>query len=179
MTISTLSAAITKDDLARKAKPNDAKVNAPKPRHPNKSNQDMASTKKTKEQHWNSMSHLVLKRFRDDDPTLTDGARRGRIKHPLVAKAELDPSGRAVCKLCGERIAKGTLRLCLFLECHKGYRNQCTLHANECFWRHPETKKLENIDEIVIAKELGEDHVKGLKQRYAFFHKELVNAKVG
>lgn len=105
---------------------------------------------------WNDMSHLSLKRFAEDDPTLTAGARRDRTeKHPFVACAEVDPSGRALCKLCGDRIPKGALRLSLMLECHKGYRNQCTLHQ-ECFWDHPETKKLTSVDEIVMQKGVDE-----------------------
>jgi len=100
-----------------------------------------------KKKTWNDMSHLQLKRFADDDPTLTAGAKRDRAKHPHPATAELDPSGRAVCKRCGDRIEKGSLRLSLMLECHKGYRNVCTLHP-DCFWKHTETKKLTSLDEI-------------------------------
>ena len=96
---------------------------------------------------WNTMSHLHLKRFADDDPTLTAGAKRDRVKHPHLAVAELDPSGRAACKGCGETIPKSSLRFGLWLECHKGYRNLCTLHT-ECFWKHSETQKLEKADEI-------------------------------
>ena len=33
------------------------------------------------------------------------------------------------------------MRFGLMLECHKGYRNLCTLHK-DCFWKHKETKKL-------------------------------------
>ena len=102
---------------------------------------------------WNSMSHLRLKRFADNDTTLTPGARRNRAKYPNLVVAELDPSGRAACKMCGERICKGSLRLCLWLECHKGYRNKCTLHP-ACFWRHPETQKLESFHEISLDKHL-------------------------
>ena len=104
-----------------------------------------------KDKAWNDMSHLSLKRFQDDDPTLTEGAKRNRKEYPFVALAELDPSGRALCKLCGQRIQpKHTLRMGLMLECHKGYRNLCTLHASPCFWEHPETIKLTSLDEIYI-----------------------------
>ena len=49
---------------------------------------------------WNTMAHLKLKRFtKDDNPKLTPGARRNRKKHPYKALVELDPSGRALCKL--------------------------------------------------------------------------------
>ena len=116
-----------------------------------------ASVKKSTVQEkkkWNTMSHLYLKRFADDDPTLTAGAKRDRVKHPHLAVAELDPSGRAQCKLCGEKITKSTLRFGLWLECHKGYRNLCTLHPN-CFWKHPETNKLDDAKEIHLATDLN------------------------
>jgi hypothetical protein len=94
---------------------------------------------RTKE--WNDMSHLSIKRFQDDDPSLTAGAKRNRAQTPYVAVAEKDPSGRSKCKHCGSLIPKGELRLGLMMECHKGYRVLCTLHES-CFWDHPETKKL-------------------------------------
>lgn len=99
------------------------------------------SQQSKKKQKWNSMSHLVLKRFPDTDPTLTAGARRDRVKHPHVAIVEKDPSGRSACKLCGHKIPKGDIRFGLMLECHKGYRILCTLHQ-DCAWKHKETKKL-------------------------------------
>ena len=122
------------------------------------------------------MSHLYLKRFADDDPTLTAGARRDRIQHPHAAVAELDPSGRAVCKRCGERIPKSSLRLCLWLECHKGYRNLCTLHE-ACFWKHPETRKLTSVNEIVLHKGLDATQVERIRADFAAFSKRKVVVK--
>ena len=91
------------------------------------------------------MSHLTVKRFGDDDPTLSAGAKRNRAATPYSAVAEIDPSGRSACKLCGSIIHKKSLRLSLMLECHKGYRVLCTLHE-ECFWKHPESTKLDLAD---------------------------------
>lgn len=171
MTITTRSGTARGDGVPKKAKP----IKAVATTVSSKGRVTPSATRKSdrkdgsgdeKKKHWNSMSHLVLKRFRDDDPTLTAGARRDRIKHSSVAKAELDPSGRAVCKMCGDRIAKGTLRLCLLLECHKGYRNLCTLHE-DCFWQHPETKKLESVNEISMHKELGKFEIERVKERFA------------
>ena len=119
-----------------------------------------------KKQGWNTMSHLTLKRFPDDDASLTAGARRDRVKHPDVATAEIDPSGRASCKLCGERIPKESLRLCLWLECHKGYRNACTLHY-DCFFRHPEAKKLEGVEEIAFKDGLDKDQIARIRADFA------------
>lgn len=116
------------------------------------------------------MSHLKLKRFRNDDPTLTEGAKRDRAKHNFVACAELDPSGRSKCKLCGIKIEKSTLRFCLMLECHKGYRNACTLHE-ECFWKHPETVKLDSVNEIVIKPNVNE---KAIRERFVKFQTNKV-----
>jgi len=95
-------------------------------------------------------------RTADDDPALTAGAKRDRKKHPHLVIAEHDPSGRAKCKLCGDRIAKSELRFTLFLECHKGYRNPCTLHDG-CFWKHPESSKVTAMEEIHMAATLSRE----------------------
>ena len=121
---------------------------------------------------WNTMSHLFLKRFADNDSTLTPGARRDRRKHPHVAIAELDPSGRANCKLCGETISKSSLRFGLMLECHKGYRNLCTLHP-ECFWKHPEVSKLNDSREIHLSPKLTKEQAASI---VATFDKQKKNA---
>jgi hypothetical protein len=104
----------------------------------------------TMQKGWNDMSHLSIKRFHDNDPTLTAGAKRNRLQYPYIAIAEYDPSGRATCKLCGTMIQpKGIIRINHMMECHKGYRNVCTLHEI-CFWKHDETSKLISVDKIYI-----------------------------
>ena len=103
---------------------------------------------------FNDMSHLCIKRFADDDPSLRPGALRARAKLPWDALAEMDPSGRSRCKLCGLGIPKGQLRLVLLMQCHKGYKTPCTLHF-DCFWRHAETSKLESAEEIHTARGVG------------------------
>ena len=124
-------------------------------------------TKKSpKNKSWNTMSHLLLKRFADDDATLTAGAKRDRQKHPHIAIAELDPSGRAKCKLCGDKLNKSSVRFGLFLECHKGYRNLCTLHP-ECFWKHPETQKLEDTKELYLSPKLTQEQSSNILQQFA------------
>jgi hypothetical protein len=98
---------------------------------------------------WNTMSHLHVKRFADNDPTLTAGAKRNRTQYPHIALVELDPSGRSKCKQCGETIApKGILRMGIMLECEKGYRFLCTLHE-KCFWHHPESHKI-TFDDVLV-----------------------------
>lgn len=111
------------------------------------------------------LSHLCLKRFADGDPALQPGAVRARAKLPWDALAERDPSGRAVCKHCESKIAKGQTRLVLLLQCHKGYKVPCTLHFG-CFWHHPETRKLESCEEIHLAPSV--DSVEAARIRRAF-----------
>jgi hypothetical protein len=101
------------------------------------------------------LSHLFLKRFADNDPKLTDGANRNRTKNPHVAVVELDPSGRAKCKLCATVIPKGDVRVTLMLECHKGYRFPATLHET-CFYKHPETTKLTSMKEILVRANVSD-----------------------
>jgi hypothetical protein len=83
---------------------------------------DAASTKNVenareiKKRGWNSMLHLSIKRFDDNDPTLTAGAKRDRLKHPHVVVVERDPSGRSICKHCGIVIQpKGVTRISLMM----------------------------------------------------------------
>jgi hypothetical protein len=120
---------------------------------PAKAKRPSKSTKKREQpagqEWWRTMSTPYLKRFADDDPTLTPGAKRNRNQHPYVAVAELDPSGRSKCKQCGESIQpKGLLRMTMMLECEKGYRFSCTLHE-PCFWKHRESAKLDYDDVFV------------------------------
>jgi hypothetical protein len=140
-----------------KTKKSNAKVTAHK-----------GKTGTTKKGFTNKHSILFLKRFADNDPTLTPGAKRDRAKHPHLAIAEIDPSGRATCKLCGEMIAKSTLRFGLMLECHKGYRNLRTLHP-DCFWRHPETTKLVDAKEIHKASNLSKDDCTTIDKKFEKF----------
>lgn len=128
---------------------------------------------------WNDMSHLFLKRFADTDTTLTPGAKRDRLnKHPHLVVAEHDPSGRSKCKLCGNRIPKSELRFALFLECHKGYRNACTLHE-DCFWKHPETKKVDSMQDIHLAASLSQESRTCITKAFKAFksHKSIDDSK--
>lgn len=120
---------------------------------------------------WNDMSHLSVKRFRDDDPALTSGAKRNRAATPYSAVAEIDPSGRSTCKLCGSLIPKGTLRFGLMMECHKGYRSICTLHE-ECFWKHPETKKVE-LSDVFFRPTVHSSQKDAVRNQFAKFQKTV------
>lgn len=129
--------------------------------------------KKKTTSEWNTMSHLFLKRFSDSDATLTAGAKRDRKKHPHVAIAELDPSGRAHCKLCGQPISKSSLRFGLMLECHKGYRNVCTLHP-DCFWKHREIAKLTSAKEINLSPKLTKEQADSIVAKFDQTKKQTV-----
>ena len=115
------------------------------------------NVREIKKSRWNSMLHLSIKRFDDNDPTLTNGAKRNRLHHPYVVIAEKDPSGRSTCKHCGIVIQpKGVTRISLMMECDKGYRNPCTLHES-CFWKHRDFGKVDSADEVYIHQSLIDD----------------------
>lgn len=123
---------------------------------------------------WKTMAPLFVKRFADDDPKLTAGAKRNRNLHPHVAVAELDPTGRSNCKQCGEIIQpKGKLRMNMMLECEKGYRFACTLHE-ACFWQHRESKKI-SYDNIFIKPGVESKEINMIKAKFDARDKEETN----
>eukprot|EP00040_Diaphanoeca_grandis_P000615 m.16010 g.16010 ORF g.16010 m.16010 type:complete len:285 (-) comp10832_c0_seq1:127-981(-) len=64
------------------------------------------------------------------------------------AKAEYAKSGRSRCVKCQSAIPDKELRLALMLQDDEGYKSACWLHFT-CFWKHPETKKLYRVTEII------------------------------
>lgn len=128
-------------------------------------------TKAERKKPWNDMSHMSVKRFRDDDPTLTAGAKRNRAAAPYAALVEVDPSGRSACKLCGSPIEKGVLRLGLMMECHKGFRTLCTLHE-DCFWKHPETKKL-MVTDVFFRPNVDASQKEAVQKRFSELEKAV------
>ncbi|KNC76116.1 hypothetical protein SARC_11372 [Sphaeroforma arctica JP610] len=94
------------------------------------------------------LGHLYVKRF-PDISTLTPGAKRDRAKHPHDCMVDYAPTGRCVCKMCGDYIPRNQLRYVLMVQCHKGYKSACALHR-ECFVEHPESYKLEMRDEVLM-----------------------------
>ena len=95
--------------------------------------------------------HLLLKRFKDSE--VTPGCLKARRATPYDAKVDLDKTGRASCVKCGKGIAKGLLRFTLMLQCHKGWKNSSHCHY-ECFFLHPEARKLVSPTEIDNLKSL-------------------------
>ncbi len=120
------------------------------------------------------MAHLHLKRFADTDD-LTPGARRNRAEHPADVIVDLAPTGRAVCKQCGELIPKGSVRFVLMLQCHKGYKMSAPVHGENpnCFAVHIESTNLTSREEACVKEDvLGKENA-----RYAWREIESVIAK--
>lgn len=73
-------------------------------------------------------------------------------------------SGRSKCRVCHLLIDKGELRLALMLQDEEGYKNTSWTHY-ECFWKHEETKKLVNVDEIYGFNTLEEEDQSKIQER--------------
>lgn len=89
-----------------------------------------------------SPSWLMLKRFQSNE--LGESASR-RVGYDCTA--EYAKSSRAVCRVCNDNIKQDELRLALMLQDEEGYKNTAWMHFN-CFWKHPETKKINGTHEI-------------------------------
>ena len=110
--------------------------------------------------------HLFLKRFASGDAKLTPGAQRSHNKIPEDVRAELAKTGRSVCHVCRDKIPKGSLRMCMFLQCHKGYKNAAFVHM-DCFSKHPEASKVKTVSEVAGMKELTPADVKRVEAIFA------------
>lgn len=84
----------------------------------------------------------MLKRFEDDE--LGESASR-RVRHHCTT--DYAKSSKAKCRVCTTNIEQNELRLALMLQDEEGYKSTAWTHF-DCFWKHPETKKLDGIDEI-------------------------------
>lgn len=84
----------------------------------------------------------MLRRF--DDSELGESASR-RVSYDCTA--DYAKSSRSRCRMCKQLIDHGLLRLALMLQDEEGYKNKSWMHF-ECFWKHPETRKLRSIEEI-------------------------------
>ena len=84
----------------------------------------------------------MLKRFEDHE--LGESASRRVSYHATTDYAK---SLRATCRMCENNIEQDELRLALMLQDEEGYKNTAWMHF-DCFWKHPETKKLNGTYEI-------------------------------
>ncbi|CAF2486717.1 unnamed protein product [Rotaria sp. Silwood2] len=84
----------------------------------------------------------MLKRFNNNE--LGESASR-RVGYHCTA--DYAKSSRAKCRQCKTNIEQDALRLALMLQDDEGYKNTAW-HHYDCFWKHPETKKLHGIHEI-------------------------------
>mmetsp|Transcript_16324 Transcript_16324/g.32665 ORF Transcript_16324/g.32665 Transcript_16324/m.32665 type:complete len:186 (+) Transcript_16324:44-601(+) len=105
--------------------------------------------------------HLSIKRFPDTNK-LSPGARK-RVPHDVAV--DHAPTTRGSCVLCGSGIVKGALRITLMLQCHKGYKNASLCHL-QCFPRHPESGKIESMDEFLGLKALGSEERKEVQDAF-------------
>ncbi|CAF1234794.1 unnamed protein product [Adineta ricciae] len=84
----------------------------------------------------------MLKRFANHE--LGESASRRVGYH---SKADYAKSSRAMCHGCDEKIEQNQLRIALMLQDEEGYKSTAWNHF-DCFWKHPETRKLEGPHEI-------------------------------
>ena len=61
--------------------------------------------------------------------------------------ADYAKSSKAKCRVCTTNIEQNELRLALMLQDDEGYKSTAWTHF-DCFWKHPETKKLDGTHEI-------------------------------
>ena len=52
-----------------------------------------------------------------------------------------------MCRVCEKNIEQDELRLALMLQDDEGYKSAAWTHS-DCFWKHPETRKLDGTHEI-------------------------------
>jgi hypothetical protein len=84
----------------------------------------------------------MLKRYEND--ALGESASR-RVSYHCTA--DYAKSSKAKCRVCNANIEQNELRLALMLQDIEGYKSTAWTHF-DCFWRHPETEKLDGTHEI-------------------------------
>jgi hypothetical protein len=118
-----------------------------------------------------SYLHLKLKRY----PSIDDLSMKFAIstwkRCPQDAQVDMSPTSRSSCRQCHEQIEKDDIRMRLFLQCHKGCKNSAYFHQ-ECFWKYPETTKLEKIEEIADLENLPEESQAIVRDKFQEFRKQ-------
>mmetsp|Transcript_68386 Transcript_68386/g.103123 ORF Transcript_68386/g.103123 Transcript_68386/m.103123 type:complete len:171 (-) Transcript_68386:32-544(-) len=117
-----------------------------------------------------SYLHLKLKRYGRMKDLPMKYAISTWKKYPQDAEVDISPASRSSCRQCHSRIEKGNVRMRLFLQCHKGCKNIAYFHE-ECFWKYPETKKLESIKEIYNVDKLPKESQALVTNRFREFRK--------
>ena len=84
----------------------------------------------------------MLKRFEDHE--LGESASR-RVSYHCTA--DYAKSSKARCRQCNHNIEQNELRLALMLQDIEGYKSTAWMHY-DCFWVHPETRKLDGTHEV-------------------------------
>ena len=96
----------------------------------------------------------MLKRYENNE--LGESASR-RVGYDCTA--DYAKSSRSNCRVCHRYIDEGQLRLALMLQDDEGYKNTAWTHYR-CFWKHPETYKLEGTHEIYNWSKLKKEDQK-------------------
>ncbi len=84
----------------------------------------------------------MLKRYEDNDWGESAGRRVS-----YHSTADYAKSSKAMCRVCHKNIEQDELRLALMLQDIEGYKSTAWMHF-DCFWKHPETRKLDGTHEI-------------------------------
>ena len=71
-----------------------------------------------------------------------------------VALYSLAPTSRATCRVCKDKIEKGTPRVVLQLECYRGSKNASPVHS-QCLGDFPQVHRLE-LGDILNVEEADE-----------------------
>ncbi|CAO3629622.1 unnamed protein product [Cunninghamella blakesleeana] len=108
----------------------------------------------------------MIKRYLDSELTGDASSRRPYYDW----KVDYAKSNRSKCRVCHLLIDKGNLRLALMLQDEKGYKSTSWTHY-KCFWKHEETKQLENVDEIYGFNDLEEEDQNKIKERIVLIKK--------
>jgi len=108
----------------------------------------------------------VLKRY----PVAEGEVAGRRVSYDFTT--EYARSSQALCKYkqCLTSIPQGELRIALMLQDIEGYKSTSWTHF-DCFWKHPETRKLYNLNEIHGFSKLKKEDQERIRNKFEEFKK--------
>jgi len=114
----------------------------------------------------------VLKRY----PVAEGEVASRRVGYDFTT--EYAKSGKAMCKYnqCRSPISNGELRIALMLQDIEGYKSTSWTHF-DCFWKHPETRKLYDLSEIQGLSKLKKEDQERIRNKFQEFRKSNGNKK--
>ncbi|CAF0949192.1 unnamed protein product [Adineta ricciae] len=107
-----------------------------------------------------------------EDHDLGESASRRVSYHCTTDYAK---SSKSKCRQCNRTIDQNELRLALMLQDDEGYKNTAWMHF-DCFWKHPETEKLDGIHEIHAFSKLKPEDQERISTS---FEKLKTDGKIG